>query len=133
MGPVKPKVMATPDTDIPMIFDSSEEREMREGIHKRIQAEIHHEDRERAFQAEKRLDAPPGWNNVEDLIMEDGEILEENTRLEKRRRDEVAQGWRKQRKEDDIRAEKQEHSPCTSKRTRNPEGFYSENWNDDQQ
>ena len=26
------------------------------------------------------------------MIMEDGEILEENTRLEKRRRDEVAQG-----------------------------------------
>ena len=38
---------------------------MSEGIHKRIQAEIHHEDRERAFQEEERLDEPPGWNNVE--------------------------------------------------------------------
>ena len=42
MGPVNPKVMTTPDADIPMIFDSPKEREMREGIH--------HEDRERAFQ-----------------------------------------------------------------------------------
>ena len=41
--------------------------------------EIHHEDREREFQVEERLDAPPGWNDVKDLIMEDGEILEENT------------------------------------------------------
>ena len=56
---------------------------------------------------EERLDAPPGWNNVKDLIMEDREILEENTRLEKKRRDEIAPGRRKQRKEDDIRAEKE--------------------------
>ena len=90
---------------------------MREGRHKRIQAELHHEDRERAFKAEERLDAPPGWNDVEDLIMEDGEILEENTRPEKRRRDKVAQDWRKRRREDNIPAEKQEHSPSTSKRT----------------
>ena len=71
MGPVNSQGLATPDAEIPMIFDSSEERKMREGIHKRIQAKIHHEDRERAFQAEERLDAPLGWNNVEDLIMED--------------------------------------------------------------
>ena len=106
MGPVNSEVMATPDVEIPMIFDSPEEREMREGIHERIQAEIHHEDRERAFQAEERLDAPPGWKDVKDLIMEDGEIVEENTRPEKRRRDEVARGQRKRRKEDDIRAKK---------------------------
>ena len=36
-------------------------------------------------------------------------------------------------KEDNIRAEKQEHSPSESKRTRNPEGFYSKNWDDEQQ
>ena len=35
--------------------------------------------------------------------------------------------------EDDIRAEKREHSPTTSRRTQNPEGFYSEDWNEDQQ
>ena len=65
--------------------------------------------------------------------MEDGEILEENTRPEKRRRDGISQGRRKQRKEDNIRAEIRRHSPSTSKRMRNPEGFYSENWDDDQQ
>ena len=95
MGPANSEVMSTPDTEIPMIFDSPEEMEIREGIHERIKAELHHEDRERTFQAEERLDAPPGWNDVEDLIMEDGEILEENTRPDKRRRDEVAQGRRK--------------------------------------
>ena len=36
-GPANPNVMATPDADIPMISDSPEDREMREGIHKRIQ------------------------------------------------------------------------------------------------
>ena len=75
MDPVNPEVIATPEADIPMIFDSLEEREMREEIHERIQAEIHHEDRERAFQAEERLDAPPGWNDVQDLIMDDGRDL----------------------------------------------------------
>ena len=73
-----------------MIFDSPEEMVMREGIHERIQAEIYHEDRERAFQAEEMLDTPPGWNEVEDLIMDDGDILAENMRPEKRRRDEIA-------------------------------------------
>ena len=65
--------------------------------------------------------------------MDDGDILAENMRPEKRRRDEIARGGRKQRKEDDIPGEKQEHSPTTSRRTRNPEGFYSEDWNEDQQ
>ena len=54
-----------------------------------IQAEICHEDRKRVFQAEERLDEPQGWNEVEDLIMEDEEILAENMKPEKRRRDEV--------------------------------------------
>ena len=64
MGPVNSEVMSTPDPEIPMIFDSPEEMEMREGIHESIQAELHHEDRERAFQAKERLYAPPGWNDA---------------------------------------------------------------------
>ena len=114
-------------------MDSAEEREMREGIHERIKAEIGHEDRERVFQAEERLDAPQGWNEVEDLIMEDEEIPAVNMQSEKRRRDEVARGRRKLRKEDDIRLEKREHSPSTQRRKQNPEGFYSEDWDDDSQ
>ena len=106
---------------------------MREGIHERIQAEIHQEVSEEAFQVEERLNAPPAWNEVEDLMMEDGEILEENTRPKKRRKEEISWGRRKRRKEDDMGAETQEHSPSVLKRTRNPEGFYFKNWDDEQQ
>ena len=60
LGPVNPGVINTPDADVPMILDSPEKIEMREGIHERIQAERHQEAREEAFQAEERLDAPPG-------------------------------------------------------------------------
>ena len=54
-------------------------------------------------------------------------------RTGKRERDETFRGRRKRRKEDNIRAEKREHFPCVMKRTRNPEGFYSEYWDDEQQ
>ena len=60
LGPVDSEVMDTPDADVPMILDSLEEMEMREGIHERIQAEIHQEAREEAFLVEERLNAPPG-------------------------------------------------------------------------
>ena len=89
LGLVNPGVINTPDADVPMILDSPEEIEMREGIHERIQAERHQEAREEAFQAEERLDVPPAWNEVEDLMMEDGEILDENIRPEKRSREEI--------------------------------------------
>ena len=65
--------------------------------------------------------------------MEDRKILEENTRPDRRRRDEVARGRRKWRREDNIHREKREYSPSISKMTRNPEGFYSKNCDDDQQ
>ena len=90
LDPVNPEVINTPDTDVPMILDSPEEIELREGIHERIQAERHHEAREEAFQAEERLDEPPAWNEVEDLMMEDGEILVEDIRPEKRSREEIS-------------------------------------------
>ena len=94
MDPVNPKIIAVPDLEVPMIFDSPEEIAAREGIHERIQTEIYHGERERAFQAEEMLDTPSGWNEVEDLIMDDGDILVENMRPEKRRRDEIARGRR---------------------------------------
>ena len=40
LGPVNSEAMDTPDANVPMILDSPEEMEMREGIHERIQAEI---------------------------------------------------------------------------------------------
>ena len=84
------------------------------------------------MQAEEMLDNPPEWNEVEDLILGDGEILED-MRLEQRMRDEVSRGRRKRRKEDYIQAEKREHSPMLSRRLRNPEGFYSEDWDEENQ
>ena len=74
------------------------------------------------------LEVPPEWNAVPDLIMEDEEgmmIMELDT---KKKRAEVAGGQRKQQKEDDIRLEKHEHSRTVSRGTRNPAGFYSEDW-----
>ena len=73
-----------------MILNDPEEMVVREEIHERIQAEIYHEDRERAFQAEEMWDIHSEWNEVKDLILDDGDILSENMRPEKRRRDEIS-------------------------------------------
>ena len=78
-----------------MILDSPEEIELREGIHERIQAEIHHEAREEVVQAEERLENPPAWNEVEDLMLEDGEVLVDEIRAGKRERDDTFRGRRK--------------------------------------
>ena len=61
------------------------------------------------------------------------DVLPKDTGSTKQRRDEISRGRRKQRKEDDIRPEKRGHSPSVSQRVHNPEGFYSEDWNEDQQ
>ena len=65
--------------------------------------------------------------------MEDGDILPEDMRLGKRKRDEISPGLRKRRKEDNIRAEKKEHSPTESQRIQNPKEFYSQDWDKDKQ
>ena len=88
--PVNPEITAEPDLEIPMILDDPEEMAVREGIHERIQAEIYHENKERAAQAEEMLEIPPEWNKVPDLILEDADILPENMRPKKRRRDEIS-------------------------------------------
>ena len=82
--PVNPEITAEPDLEIPMILDDPEEMAVREGIHERIQAEIYHENKERAAQVEEMLDMPLEWNEVKDLILVDGDILSENMRPEKR-------------------------------------------------
>ena len=74
------------------------------------------------------LDVPPEWNEVPDLRMEDKDIRPDTETTVKQKIDEVARGWRN--KEDDICPEKNAHSPTVSWRTRNPEGFYSEDWNE---
>ena len=105
----------------------------REGIHERIQAEIHQGNKEVEARAEEMLEVPRKWNEVPDLMMEEEDVFPMAMGSNKRRRDEISQGRGKQRKEEDIRPEKQEHSPTVSQRIQNPEGFYSEDWDEDQQ
>ena len=57
------------------------------------------------------LEIPPEWNVAPDLIMEDEEELMITKTDNKRKIDEVAQGRRKWRKENDICLEKLEHFP----------------------
>ena len=45
--PKSPEITAEPVQDIQVIPENLEEMAAREGIHERIQAEIHHEDKER--------------------------------------------------------------------------------------
>ena len=82
--------------------------------------------------AEEMLEVPPQWNEVPDLMMEEEDVLTKATGSIKRRRDEISRGWKKQRKEDNIWLKKQGHSPTVSRRIQNPEGFYSEDWDEDQ-
>ena len=48
------------------------------------------------------MEALPGWNKALDLMMETGGEEGITDAVNKRRREEGARGWRKQRKEDDI-------------------------------
>ena len=47
----------------------------REGIHERIQAEIHQGNKEVEARAEEMLEVPPEWNEVPDLMMEEEDVL----------------------------------------------------------
>ena len=113
--------------------DTPEEVAEREGIHERIQAELRNEDKEERLQTEEMLELPPSWNDVQDLLMEDETIPSDEIRPGKRVRDEPARGWRKRRNEEDIRVDKREHSPTETRRSHHPQGFYDEDWIDDQQ
>ena len=75
---------------------------------------MHHENKEIEARAEEMLEIPLEWNEVPDLMMEEGGILPEDKKPDKRKREEISQGRRKQRKEDNIRAEKREHSHTVS-------------------
>ena len=85
------------------------------------------------MQAEEMLDLPPVWNDVQDLLMEDEMILPGEIKPGKRVRDEPARGRRKRRNEEDIRADKREHSPTETQRSHHPQGYYDEDWINDQQ
>ena len=90
----RPEIHPEPDLDLSMITEDPKVIAEREGVHERIQAEIQHEDKEEEVTNE--------WNAVPDLIMEDDDGLMIPETDKKRKRDEVARGRRKERKEDDI-------------------------------
>ena len=58
-----------------MINEDQEVIAEREGVHKRIQAEIQKGDKEVEMAEEVMVEIPPEWNIVPDLIMEDKEKL----------------------------------------------------------
>ena len=64
----------------------------REGIHERIQAEIHQGNKEVEARVEEMLEVPPEWNEVPDLMMEEEDVFPEATGSTKRRRDEISRG-----------------------------------------
>ena len=102
----KPEISPKPALDIQIISEDPEEIAAREGIHERIQAEKHQGNKEVEARAEEIKEVPPEWNEVPDLMMEEEDILPEDTGSNKQRRDEISRGQRKRRKEDDIQSEK---------------------------
>ena len=62
----------------------------RERVHKRIQAEIQHEDKKAEVAEELMSEVPPDWNAVPDLIMEDDKGLMITETDTNQKRDEVA-------------------------------------------
>ena len=79
-----------PDLEIPVIPEDPEERGVREGIHERILAEIHHEDKEAEARADEMLEVPPEWKEVPDLMIEDKHVQPVTKAAVKQNIDEVA-------------------------------------------
>ena len=75
------------------------------------------------------LEAPQVPNPM--MEIEEGRMMPEAA--VKQKKEEVAQGRWKWRRDEEIRSEKHEHSPTVSWRTRIPAGFYSEDWDELQQ
>ena len=124
--PIEPE----PEPDLPVTQEDIAERE---GIHERIQSEMRNDDKDTISRAEEMLELPPVWNEVQDIILDDVDMLPGDLRPEKGKRDEISRGRRKRRNEEDIRADKREHSPTESRRIHHPQGFYAEECSEDQQ
>ena len=88
------------------LVDTPEDVAEREGIHERIQSEMLNEEKEKVVQAEEMLEPPPVWNEVPDLILDDGDILPEDLRPEKRKTEEISRAQRKRRHKEDLQGDK---------------------------
>ena len=90
-----PEIPPEPALEIQIILKDPEEIAVRDGIHERIQAEIHQGNKEEEGRAEEMLEVPPELNEVPDLMMEEEDVLPEATGSTKRRGEEVSRGQRK--------------------------------------
>ena len=88
-----PEIPSKPALEIQIIPEDPEDMAMREGIHKRIQAEIRQGNKEEEARVEEMLEVPPEWNDVPDLMMEEEDVLPKATGYTKRRRDEISRVW----------------------------------------
>ena len=59
-----PEILPEPDLEIQVIPEDPKDIALNEGIHERIQAEIHHEDKEEEARVEEILDVPPEWSST---------------------------------------------------------------------
>ena len=98
-----------------------------------LEIQIINEDKEAEVMAEEMLKFFLEGDEVSDPRSEDEDFLLEAEEYTKWKKDEVTLGWMKRQKEDEIRTEKSLHLPSASRRTHNPERFYSEDWNEVQQ
>ena len=74
-----------PALDIQIIQEDPEEIAVPEGIHERVQAEIHQGNKEEEAKGEEMLEVPPEWNEVPDLMMEEEDVLPKATGSTKQR------------------------------------------------
>ena len=72
-------------------------------------------------------------NEVSNLRLGNEDFLLKAEGYTKQKREEVTLGKIKRQKKDDIRPEKSLHLPSASRKSHNPERFYSEDWNKFQQ
>ena len=66
-----------------------------------------------------------------DLILDDRDMPPDDLRPEKRKTEEISRGQRKCRVEEDLQGDKREHSLTESGKVYHPQGFYSEEWDED--
>ena len=101
---VNPEI--TPEVHSDLGLQVPEEMEDIDGIHERIQSELLNQGKEDVSRGEEILELPPAWNKVQDLIMDNKSNSTTNSKPEKQKREEISQGRRKRRYEEDLRGDK---------------------------
>ena len=74
-----PEIPSKPALEIQIIPEDPEEMAVREGIHERIQAEIHQGNKKEEARVKEMIEVPPEWNAVPGLMMEEEDVLPKAT------------------------------------------------------